>query len=344
MAESRIIDMGAYVAPGIELIYERAPGEFRGQWQTLQQYLTVAHPQSALGDRSTPHLALTHDGRRPQCPVWDDAAATTWNGASHPIEPGVLHDNARGRLQAMDERGIDVQVLSPGSTIVATRWLASNLAAGVLGAFNQYALAYCGEDPRRLKAVVQLHGGEPEWSAAELRELAGRDAVAAATLWLPAKVAPDDRRFLPIWHVLEETGVPLLHRPSVCTPVWDPRRMIAFLAYTGILERFPSIRIAFGETSLAWVPSWLDHVEQVAGSDVRHAVAAGRIFATVGLGDDADMIARAASELGEEALLWQSHFPYRRADAPAAAIDYARNALAFLESSAARSASASSAG
>jgi len=342
MGGLKTIDMDAYVAPGIELIYERAPGELRGQWENLQRYLTVAHPQAGLGDRATSHLALTVEGRRPRSAVWDDPAA--WTDASGPLEAGVLHDNAAGRLRAMDALGIGVQLLSPGSTLAATRWLPSNLGAGVLGAYNAYALAYCAEDPGRLKTVVQLHGGEPEWSAAELRELAGRDAVAAATLWLPAKVAPDDRRFLPIWHVLEETGVPLLHRPSVCTPVWDPRRMIAFLAYTGILERFPSIRIAFGETSLAWVPSWLDHVEQVAGSDVRHAVAAGRIFATVGLGDDADMIARAASELGEEALLWQSHFPYRRADAPAAAIDYARNALAFLESSAARSASASSAG
>jgi predicted TIM-barrel fold metal-dependent hydrolase len=333
VADLKTIDMNAYVAPGIELIYERAPGEFRGQWENLQQYLTVARPQAPLGDRATSHLALTVEGRRPKVAIWDDPARLTWAGSARPIEPGVLHDNAAGRLRAMDERGVDVQLLSPGSTIIATRWLPSNLAAGVLGAYNQYVLAYCSEDARRLKAVVQLHGGEPEWSAAELRELASHEAVAAATLWLPAKVAPDDRRFVPIWRVLEETGVPLLHRPTVCTPVWDPRRMVAFLAYTGILDRFPSIRIAFGETGLDWVGDWLDHVDQTApGAHVRRHAAAGRIFATVGADDDAGTIARAAAQLGDHALLWQSHFPYREVDAPPAdQIDYARNALAFLD-------------
>lgn len=331
VAQSTIIDVGGYVAPGIELIYERAPGEFRGQWDILQQYLTVAHPQAALGDRATSHLALTHHGRRPRCAVWDDQAAVTWTGAARPIEPGVLHDNPRGRLNAMDARGIDVQLLSPGSTIVATRWLASNLAAGVLGAYNQYALAYCAEDPRRLRTVVQLHGGEPEWSAAELRELASHEAVAAATLWLPARVAPDDRRFVPIWRVLEETGVPLLHRPTVCTPVWEPRRMVAFLAYTGILDRFPSIRIAFSETGLGWIGHWLDHVDETApGSHIRRHAAAGRVFATVGLDDDALTIAHAADQLGEHALLWESHFPYRQVEAPSEQPGYARNAEAFL--------------
>ncbi len=326
------IDLGAYVAPGIELIYERAPGEFRGQWEVLQQYLTIAHP--GLGDRATPHLTLTVDGRRPRSGVWDDPSTATWDSRSHTVERGILHDNPGGRLRAMDELGIGVQLLSPGSTIAAARWLPSNLAAGVLGAFNQYALAYCDEDPRRLKCVVQLHGGEPEWSAAELRELAAEDAVAAATLWLPAKVAPDDRRFAPIWHVLEETGVPLLHRPSVCTPVWEPRRMLAFLAYTGILERFPSIRIAFAETGLGWAGDWLEHLSRIApaaGMD-RHW-ATGRLFVTVGADDDEETIAHAADALGEQALLWESDFPFRQIAAPPQASSYGRNATAFLEAS-----------
>lgn len=325
------IDVCTYVAPGIELIYERGPGEFRGQWEALQRHLTVAAPQPGLGDRASPHLALAVDGRRPESPIWDDPsppprgvscpdASPRRAGARAPapVEPGVLHDNAAGRLRAMDALGIDVQLLSPGPTLAATRWLAANLAAGVLGAYNRYALGYCARDPRRLKTVVQLHGGEPEWSAAELRELAAEPAVAAATLWLPARFSPDDRRFAPIWSVLQETGVPLLHRPTACSAVWTPRRLLAYLAFTGILERHPAIRLAFGETGVGWVAGWPDQVALAVaarspgtGSDVRALVGQGRIFAAVGTDDDELTVRRAGAELGAERLLWQSHFPYR---------------------------------
>jgi predicted TIM-barrel fold metal-dependent hydrolase len=331
------IDVGAYVAPGIELIYERGPGEFRGQWEALQRYLTVAAPQPGLGDRASAHLSLAVDGRRPGSTIWDGALTASPAG---PVEPGILHDNAAGRLRAMDRLGIDVQLLSPGPTLAATRWLPSNIAAGVLGAYNQFALGYCAHDPGRLKVVLQLHGGEPEWSAAELRELASEPAVAAATLWLPARFSPDDRRFAPIWTVLQETGVPLLHRPGACSAVWTPRRLLAYLAFTRILDRHPTIRVAFGETGVGWVPGWPDQVSQaVAGSrgggaDVRSYIEQRRIFVALGRDDDELTIRRAVAELGGDSLLWQSHFPYwplERLEPTAERVGFARNAASYVK-------------
>lgn len=338
MQHTGIVDIGGYVAPGMELVYESGPGEFRSQWERLQEHLSTTAPDPLLGDRASYHLTLTVGGRRPPSGVWDAGKGERAAGA--PLEVGVLHDNAAGRLRAMDAAGIDVQLLSPGATLAGARWLPENLGAGVLGAFNRYSRAYAAADPRRLRPVVQLHGGEPEWSAAELRELVATGDVAAATIWLPAKFSPDDRRFVPIWNVLAEFDVPLLHRAGACAGVWSGRRMLAFLAHTGMLERYPTLRVTFADAGLEWTDDWIDRVESAVAAaghpavDLRGDARDGRIFAAVGPDDDGDAVDRAIAQLGDGALLWESRFPYRRSPVtapPPGGVDVGRNARTFID-------------
>lgn len=284
----------------------------------------VVRPRLDLGDRKAPHLALAVDGKQPPSNLWPTAtgsvgAANDDAGPPAPrspaVEVGVHHDNVEGRVRGIDQLGVGVQVLNAGSTVAAARWLPSNLAAGILGAFNRFALAYAASAPGRLRTVVQLHGGEPEWSAAELRELAGERCVAAATIWLPG-VAPDDPRFAPIWQVLDETGVPLLHRPEACSPIWTPQRLLAVLGFAGILGKYPGIRVIFGQSGTAWLDPWLQRVVDVTqdsdgGRDVRQGISESRLFVCTAPDDDPAEGAIAAAQLGSAQVLWESGFPYR---------------------------------
>ena len=304
-----MIDVGTYVSPAMELIYEAGIGDFRGQWDILLPEMTVMHPPPGTGDWEAPYLILR--GAQPRPPALQGHEPTLREA----LEPGIVQDNPRGRLRAMDARGDQVHLLSAGPAIGAARWLPSNLSAGVLGAFNQYVVEYCRAEPTRLRAAIQVHGLEPEWSALEIRALAEETCVAAVSICLPVKIAPEDPRFATIWRAIDETGLPVLHRASFSAPGWTPRHLLAYLTYARIFDRYPSVKIAFSETGVGWVSGWVDHLAKVLehdqgrSTDVRGYVDEGRVLAAVSPTDHEDAIEAAAQDLGEDALLWESHFP-----------------------------------
>jgi hypothetical protein len=300
-----ITDLCGCVAPAMELIYENGTPEFRGQWPYLETLLVLAEPLRGHGDWSAPYLRLPQGAR----PVrghhaWVEAAR---DGAGpSEIPDGILHDNAAGRLAALDAAGIARQLISPGPSIDAVIDLPSNVAAGVLGAYNQYILGYCGLAPERLKAVLQVHGGEPHWSAREIRDLAGDPSVAAVSICLPVKLAPDERNFRPIWEALEDTGLPLLQREGFSAGVWSASRVVNYLRLTGVLERHPTVRIGFVGSGAQWLEIAIARLTdggEHGGLDPR------RIFAAVTAAEASAWSAGTAGDIARECLVWESRFP-----------------------------------
>lgn len=293
-----VVDVHSYVMPAAELIYERATADFRGNWERVESYLGLTRPLRDCGDWASSYLRLrsgeeedpgsrVHLARPTPVPHAPDGRLA--------VEPGVLQDDPLGRLRALDRLGIDVQLISPGPSLDAIMDLPSNLAAGYLAAYNRYLLAYCEAAPERLKSVVQVYGGEPHWSAREIHDLASDPSVAAVTIYLPVRVSPDDRNFAPIWQALEETGLPLLHRPGCATQVWTPPRLASYLVIAGIFERYQSLAVAVVGATSPWLAAWLrgDHDGRVDGEAL-----GGRLFVA---GDE---------EADDGWLLWQSEFPF----------------------------------
>lgn len=331
MTDSLVVDVGTYAAPAMELIYESGVPDFRAHWDRVLPEIEVAYPRRGTGDWELPYLVLK--GERP----WPDALRH--NGeepvvADHSLEPGVMQDNASGRLRAMDRLGVDVHLINPAPQIGAVRRMESAFAAGVLGAYNRYAISYCDTDPSRLKVALQLHGLEPEWSAGEIRELASEPCVAAVSIYLPVKSGPESARFAAVWQALEDAQLPLLHRASFSSPVWTPRQVLSYFTYTQILDRYEGLRIGFSETGLDWVPGLVAHMNEAieAPHRVSEYVEQGRIFAVADPTDDDAAIERAAAEFGRDALLSESYFPYRPAEADGSVgrADLARNGGRFL--------------
>jgi len=312
-----IVDVQGYVAPAMELVYENGTPEFRGVWPKIEERLVLTQPLRGCGDWESPYLLLPPEAIRVgEADRWLTArrAASSHADMGQDLPSGILHDNPGGRLAAMDHAGVASQLLSPGPSIDACRDLPSNIAAGVLGAYNRYLLDYCGAAPHRLRAVIQVHGGEAPWSAREIRDLADEPAVAAVSVCLPVKIAPDERNFNPIWAALEATGLPLLHRQSFCARVWTPQRLIAYLGATGVLDRFPQVRLGFLDTRSA--PSLRQLLERAstARGDAEprrngSRVERGRVFAAGAPGSAAQWSAARDREAASDALLWQSDFP-----------------------------------
>lgn len=295
---SGVVDAGGWVAPAIELIYEQGTPEFRGQWPRIESMLALAPPRRGWGDWAHPALEL------PEVPS-RRARRDAWGLSRHqlpavPVAGGVLHDNAAGRVAALDGAGVALQLINPGPTIDACLRLPSDLAAALLSAYNRYAIAYCREHPKRLGAVIQLHGSEPQWSAQEVAELRSEQSVRAVSLCLAVRISPDDRQFEPLWEALEEAGLPLLHRPSFCARVWTPGRLVAYLHRAGVLERHPGLRIAFAAGDAERSAAELTSSIAPDGAGLR-----GRVFAAA----SSPQLERGAETAAT--LLWASDFPLR---------------------------------
>jgi predicted TIM-barrel fold metal-dependent hydrolase len=108
----------------------------------------------------------------------------------------------------------------------------------------------------------------------------------------------------------------LLHRPPSASTVWNAQRLISFLHLSGILERYPDLRVILGGSGAGWVADWLSYLNQSNGSedgasfDPLEYLRGGRIMAAVTATEDAEALDRAVSVAGTKWLVWGSEFPF----------------------------------
>lgn len=302
MGAAGIVDVGGWVAPAMELVYEQGTPELRGQWPAIEPLLELSARRPQQGDWVHPALGLAAaPSRRARRDAWRLDRPRPAGGHEPAVPVGVLHDNAAGRVSELEQAGVALQLISPGPSIDACLRLPSTLAAGVFGAYNRYLLDYCGAHPQRLGAVLQLHGSEPRWSAEEVAELRREPSVRAVSLCIAVRISPEDRRFDPVWEALEQSGLPLLHRPALCARVWSPGRLVAYLRAAGVLARYPGLRVGFvaGDSELSGT-ELARPIEVVRGQP---DALGPRLFAAA----TAEQLQRGCDD--PAATLWASDFP-----------------------------------
>jgi hypothetical protein len=301
------VDINTYVAPALECVYDDSSEALRSHWARIEDCIALTLPTPCVGDWPSPYLRIgSSDPRRGET-VRTTAAPFPPVG-TRAVEPeaGVLHDNPLGRLRAMDRLGVSMHVISPALRLDVDDAIGSHVSRMLLDAYNRYVVGYCEPAPHRLRAVVQLHGHEPHWSADQLVGASASPAVAACSVRLAPRIAPDSRHFAPIWQAMERTEMPLLHRPTSDSPSWTPRRLLSYLASTGILDRHEGVKLIFAGWPAGWLADWC---EAPRSSLVRYA-SEGRVFAGIGATESAEDVRRIVDAAGDSWLLWQTGFPF----------------------------------
>ena len=154
-----IVDVGGWVAPAMELIYEQGTPAFRGQWPRIESMLELAAPRPGRGDWAHPALELPAvPSRRARRDAWgpdrrDAGGPDQSEPPAPPIPSGVLHDNSTGRLAALDDAGVALQLISPGPSIDACLQL-----HGGYGYMLEYPISRAYVDAR----VSRIYGGSNE--------------------------------------------------------------------------------------------------------------------------------------------------------------------------------------
>ena len=146
------------------------------------------------------------------------------------------------RLGAMDEAGIDMQVLSHGAP--STQKLPAAIAYDVARRVNDRLAEACAKHPTRFAGFGALPTPDPDRAPRELercvKELGFKGAMIHG---LTNGVFLDDKRFWPTLAAAEELGVPLYMHPSV------PDATVSTRYYADYAREFPTVmRPAWGFT------------------------------------------------------------------------------------------------
>ena len=194
------------------------------------------------------------------------------------------------RLQDMDRFGWDLQVCLGTNGRVGAEVSRKDvkLGAALCRAFNNWCHDYCQGDPQRVKFVSTVPGGDVEEEVVEARrsvEDLGAVGIILSTA-APGKMwhYPD---YDPLWQTAVELDFPVaLHGGGTLSgepesyaryqgmggPFGALTQAIEFpvenmislghFMFSGILDRFPNLRVSILESNCGWLPFWLSRLEK----------------------------------------------------------------------------------
>lgn len=189
--------------------------------------------------------------------------------------------DAVSQLEAMDREGLDMAVLFRTSPLHCDETLEPEYANDLCRAWNDWIADFCKENPQRLKASALITLHDVDLAVDEVRRVFSRLGTTALSL-CPEPINGrriHDRYFDPLWEEIVKLDMALCFHPParpkqdqvankffghpnasiVALALRNPVELIQAVASFcagGVLEKFPSLRVAFLEGNCAWLP-WL---------------------------------------------------------------------------------------
>jgi uncharacterized protein len=206
--------------------------------------------------------------------------------ASHP----------HGQLRAMDRQGIDTAHLFPTYALYLAYVDGADpvLSVAMAGAYNAWLFDYCAADAARLRGVGLICRHDPAAMLSELERVVafGWRAVVLRPNPIAGRTLADPC-YEPFWTACAQRSVAVAFHegtqgrlPTAGADRFTTRfaqhacshpmeQMMAFLALLegGVLERHPTLRVAFLEAGAGWLPSWLWRLDELSYAHMKEEVA-----------------------------------------------------------------------
>ncbi len=276
MAEYQLISSDSHVSEPPDLWVERIDRKYRDRAPKI-----ALNPEGQQGayfiyEGFPPHnLAIgLGAGRTPE-----ELAAFLNTGTYADARPGGW-DPAQ-RLPDMELDGVEADVLY---TTLGFRlfWLKdAGLQRACFRVYNDWLAEYCSYAPKRLKGLALISLYDPKEGAQELARCA-KIGLKGAMIWCspPADQPYSSTLYDPFWAAAQELDMPVsLHaitgieripyeyepekralRPTV-TP-HEIEKSFSTLILSGVLERFPRLKIVSAENNCGWLPYYLQRVDR----------------------------------------------------------------------------------
>ena len=263
--------------------------------------------------------------------------------------------SVESRLKDMDRYGWDKMVCIPGTGAGPVRVMEKDqdLIWAVTRAWNNWAHSFASADPSRLKLVGDLpNQHDIEGLLIETRRCV--EELGAVTVTMPTAMKGKgwhDPEYDAFWSMAQELDFPVSFHG---VPSGDPHssarhadgggvfvaldhavgfpfeNMISMghLIYTGIMERFPKMRVSFLEGNAGWLPFWLGRLNDHAVDGQRQAVFfdAPRLKLKpseyfyrqgfVACDGDEESLHGAVALCGDDNIVWNTDYPHPDAPDP----------------------------
>jgi len=251
-------------------------------------------------------------------------------GIRRPADPEL-------RIKDMERDGVDAEVMF-GILGAATRLADHEAAPEMFRIYNDWLVDFCRHHPDRQVGLACLPYGDIDAAVAEAYRVAKRGlrglelscSWEMEPMWHPM--------WEPLWRAVNEVNLPLhFHTfPSLPQSVRDRQtgltrraafftsvagfqmnlvNILAAVIGAGVLERYPNIRISFGESGIGWIPYALDRMDfewedrfrdlglQMRPSEYwRRQCKATFQFDPIGT--------KLIDDIGVETLMWGSDYPH----------------------------------
>jgi predicted TIM-barrel fold metal-dependent hydrolase len=302
------------------------------------------HVEPAFRSRA-PRLSFDERGR--PCGLFDERivmrhAMLLTLGPEYRFDPEKFRAGGadpRARLADMDAEGVDVAVLYPSIGLFVSEVEDAALSSALCRAYNNWLAEYCRVAPARLVGVALLPLVDVDAAVTELERATERLGFRGAF------VRPNPQGDRPVhhpsnerlWQCAEALGVPVaihegltdtlptLGRDRFENPVmqhvlshpFEQMAACAGLILSGVLERHPSMKVAFLESGAGWLPYWLgrldSHQETWGNLMPPLALKPSEYFrrqCVISTDPEDDTTALVVQALGDESVVWASDYPH----------------------------------
>jgi predicted TIM-barrel fold metal-dependent hydrolase len=239
------------------------------------------------------------------------------------------------RTKDLDEDGVWGEVLYPTIALFGFMIPDPELRWATARAYNDWLAETFGAASTRFAGAALIPVQEPDEAVREIERVA---RLGLRSVMLPMHVPPDapynTDRYDPVWAAAQAHGLPVsFHVGTGANPVTErgaggavinyvevglgAQRTLAYLAASGVLERFPDLHVVMVECGAGWL-SWLlermdeafeEHEQWVKPKLAEPPSFYVRRQAHVTFGNDAAGVVN-REFTGVEPLLWASDYPH----------------------------------
>jgi len=277
----RIISADSHVSIPKELVRAHLPSELRGKVEEAERAFTAAMLEAK--PQKTKQAELK-EGRAPT------GMPNMGQGAPWPAAGRAGEHDAAARLDDMDIDGVEAEILYVGSGGASFGALDAAERVEATRALNSGAIEWAAVDPKRLMPVYVLPVEDIAASVKEVERVVAEHGKAVQIPLVPREVGGLpywDRAYDPLWEILSETGVPISQHVGASRYLMqdvmqeDPTpykgifqslppifmaECIADWTVSGVLERFPDLRVVLVEAGIGWIPYFLERLDTMVAN------------------------------------------------------------------------------
>ena len=201
-------------------------------------------------------------------------------GRFEDVHPGGY--DPQQHLADMRLDGVAGEVLYPSQGLFYFKVADSVLMSAIFRAYNDWLADFCRTDPTRLKGIAMINLDDVAEGTKELERAAHRGFAGAMITEYPLEHRRYDQpEYEPFWAAAQALAMPLsLHTAtrrqgkirgagektlrdatSRSTKAFSPATSLCDMIFSGVFERYPTLRLAIVEFELAWAPHLLSTID-----------------------------------------------------------------------------------